>query len=234
MHFLAHKSSAQPVNLLLLFEVTVFKPDFIISTSSHACSSTSAPNTKLNASEVAPAPVPQARKETKKEEKEKEKATPHAVSSESTTRGGRFTLPDSESVEYKGALVSFAPSRSCKEEMLANEAVIRKRVPLLPTIVEDCEKIRKKTIMKRQSVIELVILFLLCGNLFKVSKYELTDDEVFAIILYSYDARTIGGQDTENLFYQLNEVLRTRVCLFVFLISNMVSKFVCFVFSFRD
>lgn len=82
-------------------------------------------------------------------------ATP-PTTTEKPSIGNRFALPDSEGIEYKGTLMLSAPSRSCKDEIMANEAIISKRVPFLVAIVEDGERIRKKTIMKRQAAIQLV------------------------------------------------------------------------------
>jgi hypothetical protein len=53
-----------------------------------------------------------------------------------------FDASGSEPLIYKGMLElpdNFVPSRSCKDELLASEAVLAKHIPRLKEIIADCE-----------------------------------------------------------------------------------------------
>ncbi|KAH3765325.1 hypothetical protein Pelo_2849 [Pelomyxa schiedti] len=113
-------------------------------------------------------------------------------------RSMRCFIPESETTEYKGALViPDKPTKSCAEVLTGNEDIGR-CVPFLSRIIPDCELIMSETILQRESARHLI------------TEHHLTDDEVLALIVYSYDVRPLGGSDTQNFFFQLNEVLRKR------------------------
>ena len=110
----------------------------------------------------------------------------------------RFGMPANESTEYKGKVATLKPpTQPVKEELMANKDAISK-VPMLSEIVEDCEKILEKTVLKRVIASQMI------------KTQGLTRDEVLAMVIYSYDVRPLGGAEEENLYLQFNNALRER------------------------
>ena len=69
----------------------------------------------------------------------------------------RFSLPESESIAYKGILSTQSlPERSCKEELLANQDQICQVVPHLAIILEDVSILIQKSILLREAAQTLV------------------------------------------------------------------------------
>ena len=73
------------------------------------------------------------------------------------TKKSKFSVPDSEPLEYQGEVnIPQAPTRSCVDELLANASVLSNSVPLLYGIVQNAIQIFDRTIMKREKAVKLV------------------------------------------------------------------------------
>ena len=154
---------------------------------------------------------------------------------------GKFSVPETETTEYKGRFDSGKkPQQSCEQELLLCAEFLISVVPKLFEIVSDCKEIITRTINHSERTLKLVFTFLLFSTLFfffffffffyksiihltcsppffflihQISSQNLSPDEVFSLVIYCYDARPLGCDSSENFFVQLNEALRNRVCI---------------------
>eukprot|EP00727_Mastigamoeba_balamuthi_P004281 m51a1_g13850 putative uracil-dna glycosylase (591) ;mRNA; r:570529-572604 len=114
----------------------------------------------------------------------------------------RFSIMCKEQLAFAGTIETpphgFVPEGSCKEVVLAAAPVLAQRVPLLTEIVAACETVCK-SVCETGEAAELI------------RRHGLTNDEVLAVVLYTYDTGLLGKPSSDgNFYFQLNEVLRLR------------------------
>jgi len=113
--------------------------------------------------------------------------------------GNKFGSTGKEPLVFKGPLElprGFEFQRSCADALLENESVLCKKVPQLRFILKHCET-ACDSVMSSPAAKELV------------AAYGLTRDEVFSIVIYTFDLGYLG-KTSENFYFQLNEMLRLR------------------------
>jgi hypothetical protein len=91
---------------------------------------------------------------------------------------------------------------TCKESLIAVEPILKTKIPLILQILDDVE-------ISCSSVASSPLAHSL------IEKYQLSESEVSAIVLYTYDIGSMGKQD-DNWYYQLNEILRKRSVSYIF------------------
>lgn len=114
-------------------------------------------------------------------------------------KAGKYCNRDDVSVVYKGKLglsEDYVPEESCVDAILKHEDALAERIPFISSIVRDCQ-VSMDSIKSGPAAGELI------------EKYDLNDDEVFALVLYTYDIG-MRGPSTQNFYYVLNETLRAR------------------------
>lgn len=114
-------------------------------------------------------------------------------------KAGKYCNRDDVSVVYKGKLglpEDYVPDVSCVDAILKHEDALAEKIPYIATIVQDCQ-LSMESIKSGPTTKTLI------------EKYGLSDDEVFALVLYTYDIG-MRGPSTQNFYYVLNETLRAR------------------------
>lgn len=114
-------------------------------------------------------------------------------------KAGKYCNRDDVSVVYKGKLglpEDYVPDVSCVDAILRHEDTLAEKIPYISTIVQDCQ-LSMESIKSGPTTKALI------------EKYGLNDDEVFALVLYTYDIG-MRGPSTQNFYYVLNETLRAR------------------------
>lgn len=114
-------------------------------------------------------------------------------------KAGKYCNRDDVSVVYKGKLglsEDYVPDVSCVDAVLRHEDALAERIPYIVSIVQDCQ-VSMESIKSGPTTKGLI------------EKYDLNDDEVFALVLYTYDIG-MRGPSTQNFYYVLNETLRVR------------------------
>ena len=117
----------------------------------------------------------------------------------SAQKAGKYCNRDDVSVVYKGKLglsEEYVPDVSCVDAVIRHEDELAERIPYVATIVKECQ-LSMESIKSGPKAKELI------------ERYDLSDDEVFALVMYTYDIG-LRGPSTQNFYYVLNETLRAR------------------------